>query len=144
VTRGPIANALREGQSYLNDPSKGVAWVVTLPEQLPVSETLELLQGLAKTKMPIGGVVLNKMPDDPFTEAERAALRPIIEKRPLFGEHGFRRVEEARASLARLRAEIEVPLLTVPEIHAADGRVLVNGIADALERSTAKVAKAAS
>ena len=29
---GPIPRAMREGQAYLNDPAKSLAWVVTLPE----------------------------------------------------------------------------------------------------------------
>ncbi len=56
LPRGPIAEALREGQSYLNDPKKAAAYVVTLPETLPVSECLELLEGLKKTQMPTGAV----------------------------------------------------------------------------------------
>ncbi len=135
VSRGPIANALREGQSYLNDPAKGVAWIVTLPEALPVSETLELLAGLEKTAMAVGGIVLNKMPEDRFTEGEREALRPLLDSKPVFGADGFRRVEEARASLRRLSSEIKVPLVTVPELPANDGRALVNAIADSLERT---------
>jgi arsenite-transporting ATPase len=141
VTRGPIATALREGQAYMNDPTKGVAWIVTLPEALPVSETLELLAGLEKTSMPVGGIVLNRMPEDRFTEGEREALRPLLEKKALFGANGFRRVEEARTARKRLEAEIRVPLVTVPEIHAADGRTLVNAIADGLERSPARVSR---
>ncbi len=133
VSRGPIAAALREGQSYLNDPKKGAAWVVTLPEALPVSETLELVAGLEKTAMSVGGIVLNRMPEDIFTEGERAALRPILEKQAVFGADGFRRVEEARRSLERLRAEVKIPLLSVPELPF-DGRALVNAMATDLER----------
>jgi anion-transporting ArsA/GET3 family ATPase len=141
VTRGPIAAALREGQSYLNDPKKGTAWVVTLPEALPVSETLELVAGLEKTAMPVGGVVLNRMPEDPFTDAERAALRPIVEKNALFGASGFARAEEAQRARTRIEAETKLPLLLVPELPR-EGRALVVGIADSLERTS--VLKAAA
>lgn len=134
VTRGPIATALREGQGYLNDPKKGSAWVVTLPEALPVSETLELVAGLQKTSMAVGGIVLNRMPEDRFTEGERAALRPIVEKSSVFGASGFARVEEAQRARARIEAETRLPLLMVPELPC-DGRALVIGIADSLERS---------
>lgn len=133
VSRGPIAAALREGQSYLNDPKKGTAWVVTLPEALPVSETLELVAGLEKTAMPVGGIVLNRTPEDHFSEAEREALRPLLERQALFGANGFRRVEEARRARQRLEAELKVPLLTVPELPL-EGRALVNAIADSLEK----------
>ncbi|MBI3726048.1 arsenic transporter [bacterium] len=133
VSRGPIATALREGQSLLNDPRTGAAYVVTLPETLPVSEALELLDGLAKTKMPVGGVILNRMPEDPFTKAEREALRPLLESRPLFGSEGFDRTEECRRAVARLD-EISVPLVTIPEA-TEDGPGLVDFMAQALERN---------
>jgi anion-transporting ArsA/GET3 family ATPase len=133
VSRGPIAAALREGQSYLNDPTKGMAWIVTLPEALPVSETLELVAGLEKTAMPVGGIVLNRMPEDRFTEAERAALRPLVEKGSVFGAGGFMRAEEAQRAQKRIATETKLPLLVVPELPG-EGRALVNAIADSLER----------
>jgi anion-transporting ArsA/GET3 family ATPase len=142
VSRGPIAAALREGQSYLNDPAKGAAWIVTLPEALPVSETLELLAGLENTAMPVGGIVLNRMPEDPFTEAEREAVKPLLEKHELFGAMGFRRADEARKALERLRGEIKVPLLTVPE-RREEGRALIAAIADGLENKKAVMPVAA-
>jgi anion-transporting ArsA/GET3 family ATPase len=131
VSRGPIANALREGQSYLNDPTKGAAYVVTLPETLPVSESLELIDGLRKTKMPVGGVILNRMPEDPFTSTEREALGPLLESRALFGADGFRRVPECRKAVERLSREISVPLLMIPDQPRGPG--LVPAMADALE-----------
>ena len=40
---GPIPRYMRQGQAYLNDPAKGVAWIVTLPEFLPVTEAFPLV-----------------------------------------------------------------------------------------------------
>jgi anion-transporting ArsA/GET3 family ATPase len=139
VSRGPIATALREGQSFMNDPKRAAAWIVTLPETLPVSETLELLQGLEKTNMPVGGVVLNKMPRDEFTESEREALRPLLDGKAIFGAHGFRRCEEARNALHRLRTECSRTIVQVPEFAHSSGRDLMNAIADSLERQPASV-----
>lgn len=140
VTRGPIATALREGQSYLNDPAKGAAYVVTLPETLPVSEALELIAGLEQTHMPVGGVILNRMPEDPFTPAERAALGPLLEGQAalgkgILGADGFRRVPECRRAVERLSREIAVPLLTIPD-HVP-GPELVPAIVRALENGGA-------
>jgi len=120
VPRGPIAQALREGQSYLNDPDRAAAWVVTLPETLPVSEALELLAGLRHTAMPIGGVLLNRVPVDPFTAAERAALKPILAGSDILGAEGFRRPELAHRETSRLRAGTTLPIYAVPELpHAS-------------------------
>jgi len=132
VPRGPIAAALREGQSYLNDPLLGAAWVVTIPETLPVSECLELLEGLARTGMPTGGVLMNRIPVDPFSQAERAALEsPLARVNPL-GAEGFRRPVLARREIARLREGTKISIVEVPELsHASE---LIKGIADVLER----------
>ena len=46
VPRGPIAAALREGQSYLNDPKLGAAWVVAIPETLPVERVPRAARGV--------------------------------------------------------------------------------------------------
>ncbi len=129
LPRGPIAEALREGQSYLNDPKKAAAYVVTLPETLPVSECLELLEGLQKTSMPTGGVILNRFPIDPFTRNERDLLLPLVDTLNLFGSEGFHKPESSRRELARLRAGTQLPIFVVPELPAAG---LIPRIADAL------------
>ena len=129
LPRGPIAEALREGQGYLNDPKKAAAYVVTLPETLPVSECLELLEGLKKTAMPTGGVILNRFPTDPFTRNERDLLHPLIESLNLFGSEGFHKPESSRRELARLRAGTTLPIYMIPELPQAG---LINKIADAL------------
>ena len=136
VPRGPIAAALREGQSYLNDPKQGAAWVVTLPETLPVSECLELLEGLHKTGMPIGGVMVNRVPVDPFTAVEREALQTPLDRINPLGAEGFRRPVQAQREIARLRAGMKLPLVELPEL--AHGTDLVAGLANGLERQAGK------
>jgi arsenite-transporting ATPase len=131
VPRGPIAAALREGQSYLNDPKLGAAWVVAIPETLPVSECLELLQGLRKTGMPVGGVLMNRIPVDVFSSSERAALQRAMETVNPLGSEGFHRPVVARRELARLRAGTQSPVLEVQEFHHSVS--LIAALADALE-----------
>lgn len=116
VPRGPIAAALKEGQSYLNDPSRGAAWVVAIPETLPVSECLELLEGLQKTGMPTGGILMNRVPADPFSAAERAALTGPLERAHALGTQGFQRPVLAQRELARLRVGTKLPIVLVPEL----------------------------
>ena len=136
VPRGPIAAALREGQSYLNDPKQGAAWVVTLPETLPVSECLELLEGLHKTGMPIGGVLVNRVPVDPFSPFEREALQSPLERINPLGAEGFRRPVQAQREIARLRAGMKLPLVQLPEL--AHGVDLIAGLTDGLERQAGR------
>jgi len=133
VPRGPIAAALREGQSYLNDPKLGAAWVVAIPETLPVSECLELLAGLHKTGMPAGGVLMNRVPADPFTASERVALQSSMDRVNPLGAEGFRRPVLAQREIARLKVGTKLPIFELPELPHDAG--LIKGIADALERS---------
>lgn len=120
VPRGPIAEALKEGQGYLNDPRRAAAWVVAIPETLPVSECLELLEGLQRTGMPAGGVLMNRVPADPFSPAERAALEAEVDRVNPLGAEGFRRPVLARREIARLRKHARLPLLELPELpHGA-------------------------
>lgn len=116
VPRGPIADSLREGQSYLNDPKQAAAWIVTLPETLPISECLELIEGLTKTKMPVGGVMVNRLPADPFTPDERSKLGPLIEQQRWLGSEQFQRPLLARREVTRLRENTKVPIQTAPEL----------------------------
>ncbi|MGC4113087.1 MAG: ArsA-related P-loop ATPase [Myxococcales bacterium] len=115
VPRGPIAEALREGQSYLNDPTKGEAWVVTLPETLPVSECLELLAGLQRTGMPAAGVVVNRLRPDPFTPGERAALAPVLARHEVWGAEAFHRHAVSVRERERLRRSTSLPIVELPE-----------------------------
>jgi anion-transporting ArsA/GET3 family ATPase len=116
VPGGPIAAALKEGQGYLNDPKQAAAWIVTLPETLPVSECLELIEGLSKTKMPVGGVVVNRMPADPFSAAEREAIAPLVDRHAWLGRELFKKPLVAQRELARLRTHTRFPIFITPEL----------------------------
>ncbi len=115
IPSGPIAKAMKRGQSYLNDPAKGAALVVTLPEQLPISETIELLQGLKNTDMHTGGIILNRMPISPFTAEENAALEAYISKQPLCGELAWRAMTSAAQAAERLKQFSQIPLVILPD-----------------------------
>lgn len=132
VPSGPVAEALREGQQYLNNPETGMACIVTLPETLPVSEALELLDGLRATRMPAGGIVVNRIPRDPFSPGERAALDRPLRQRLVFGAEAFRRTELCRREVARLASQTPLPILTIPEFPAPEG--LIDAIGDSILR----------
>ena len=119
VSRGPVAEALREGQAILNNPEKGTACVVTIPEPLPVSESLELIEGLKKTDMAVGAIIVNRFPSMEFSPEEAAAVLAFegIEDRLGFSE--FSRNQRAQTSLERLQANTGVPIAIVPESHTS-------------------------
>lgn len=119
IRSGPIANAVREGLQLLHDPSKTTSIVVTLPETLPVSEATELIAGIKKHLIPFSGVVLNRMPDDPFSEPERAAVTQFVDGKPVLGARSLPRIERAKAAVERLR-EQKLSVSFLQELAARD------------------------
>jgi len=129
VRAGPIASAVREGLSLLRDPVATTCVVVTLPETLPVSEAAELIQGLARQQVPFAGVVLNRVPADPFEPPERAAIDALVLGKSLLGARTLPRIDRARAAAARL-TELGYPVASVGEV--ADAGVLAPLLAQRL------------
>jgi hypothetical protein len=128
-------------QALLSDPERTAVALVSLPEEMPVTETAELDallgQGLA---LPRGPVFLNAMPDARFTLGELDGLRGISPPGPPLGPaaraallQGAQR-ERALAQAARLRALLGRDLVPLP-LLAADrwGRRALERIADAMD-----------
>lgn len=131
IRTGPVIERLNAGHDYLRDPTKSVAWVVTLPETLPVSESLDLLAGLRTTGINVGAVALNRVPHDPFNETERSQLTPLLERGNVLGAIDFARMHRAHRADARLRSEIDMPLVSLPELLLS-GRELVAALSQSL------------
>lgn len=129
IPSGPIGRATREGLALLRDPALTGALLVTLPEPLPVSETLELAGALARHRIPLAGAVLNRMPEDPFSPGGRAALGKLLQAHgPHQGQRALDRLDRARTAQARLAAGLSAPLFTLPDLPET-GRELVTRLA---------------
>ncbi|HYO53672.1 ArsA-related P-loop ATPase [Archangium sp.] len=133
---GPIGRSVREGLALLRDPRLTGALLVTLPEPLPVSETLELATAIQRHRIPIAAGVLNRMPDNPFSPDGRAAVERLLDEHgPHLGQRALGRLDRARTAQARLAGNLSAPLLTVPELPVS-GRELVERLATYLTRPT--------
>ncbi len=128
---GPIAEVLREGQGHFNDPAQTSACVVTLPETLPVSESLELIDGLLETDIPVGTTLVNRVRHDPFDADERTALAAALDGHMLFGSQRFRAMTGIQASIQRLEDNIVGPVTRIPECDPTRSD-LIDQVADAL------------
>lgn len=118
---GPIADRLKEGQSYFYDKQKTAAWVVTLPQTLPVSEAIELKRELSSEDIPFGGFILNRAPFNPFTEEEEQILESLSNKshtqKRMVDLERLRRYREARKRLEEESAnDGQAPLWVAPEV----------------------------
>lgn len=129
---GPIGRAVREGLDFITDAKRTGVVLVTLPEPLPVSETLELGAEMARLGLTLSAGVLNRMPEDPFaTEGREAVERLLGEHGPHQGARALARLDRATAARTRLAGSLSVPLLTLPELHAT-GSALVERLATSL------------
>jgi arsenite-transporting ATPase len=118
ITRGPIRDALLEGQQVLNSPELTAAWVVSLPEPLPVTESLELIEGLKRTRVPVGGVILNRLRQDPFSEQERSYIDGRLARgEGIPGYRAYIEIEENRAALARLDRSVGEPVIRASDLE---------------------------
>jgi anion-transporting ArsA/GET3 family ATPase len=132
IPTGPIAAAVREGLELLMDPARTGAVVVTLPETLPVSEAIELVQGIAEHRIPLAHVFVNRVPFDPFSDEEKAFVRGVLDARPpMLGERTLERIDRARVALDRISAAVSVPVGTLQDVWL-DGPRLAEEMASLL------------
>lgn len=121
IPGGPIHRAASEGIRFLTDPGLCSTVVVTLPETLPVTESLELRAGLQKHKLPKATLVVNRIPADPFSPEDRAQMKAELSKGRVFGDREIMRIDRSVAAIDLLKQQaegwIELPDL---ELHGTD------------------------
>lgn len=109
--------------SLFADPKQAGIVVVTLPEEMPVSETFELLDALNnELHLPVAQVIVNGVLPPILSEAEREILLPPQRTDPADpGDEALaagarRAIREAlqQESLERLRAGIDAPMTELP------------------------------
>jgi hypothetical protein len=107
------------------DPSQTGVVVVTLPEDMPVNEAIELAAAVqGELHLPLARLVVNAVMDPLFDDSER---RELLVDRPLRGgdpgDEGLkaaaRRAVGERVqveALAKLRAALDVPTVLLPRL----------------------------
>lgn len=139
---GPFFDIARLIELLLADRDRTALVLVTLPEELPVNESLELLERLEAERDLVGGVVVNqvlseRLPVDP----PYAEVRPRIERLPglvALADHHVARQAAEDAALARLDAELPdaMPVSRLPRrpvpLRRDDLRQLASRLAEDL------------
>ncbi|GAC1540307.1 MAG: hypothetical protein NVS2B9_07390 [Myxococcales bacterium] len=137
VSEGPFARDMREMQALLEDPRLSATCIVTLPEEMPANEAVELHAGLRAHRLPQGALFLNGAFAPRFTAEERQLVArggPLLAAAAEAAD-----AHEARAGLtahyeALLRAEVPLPLFRVPQIFDRQfGVAAVEQVARAIE-----------
>lgn len=105
--------------AMFQDPKQSSVIVVTLPEELPTTESLELIRSIeTELKLPIGEIVVNGIFPSLFSEAEREAL---LASEASSQEPGDQAIEAARRRALRERSQSasldKLARLPQPKIH---------------------------
>lgn len=119
IPGGPIYRTAAEGVRVLTDPTLTGCVVVTLPETLPVTEALELERGLGKHALRVSAIVVNRVPRDPFSPEERAAMKAMLAAgdSTMLGARELKRIERAEAALGVLREKHPHNTYTLYEVE---------------------------
>ena len=140
VPPGPLRRDAQWMQALLVDPRTTAVNIVTLPEEMPVNEAIELDAHVRGTLgMPRGLLVVNGMLEDRFTKEEGAALPALAREPSPLGPAAeaarlyATRHEQARRYLDKVRAAIDLPAAIVPLVAAERwDRAAVERVAAAL------------
>jgi anion-transporting ArsA/GET3 family ATPase len=126
VPEGPLTGPARDCFQLLTDPQRCRAVLVTLAEDLPVTETLQLAQGLQELGVGLGPVAVNRLYPPRFGNGMSAVALDELSASaaastdPLLGPVlAAGRLQRQRAQLndhhvARLRAALPTPQLSLP------------------------------
>jgi len=137
VQVGPVRQQTEWMVELLSDPALTALHVVTSPEEMPVNETIELVErARAEVNVPLRSVVVNRVLPEPFTRADEpvfdalasgpgrdalvAAVGPGTEA-ALDATRLAVAMRRSRAvHLAHLRETIDVPLVYLPYLFVRD------------------------
>ena len=124
----PMATEARWMHDSLVDPAVTAVVLVSLPEELPVQETLELGEALRSgLGLPLGAVVLNQAVPSRFREEDRAALtgRPGLAALVDGYEEDASHTIDAERRLSGMELPVlHLPRLTVPELGRGEVEML--------------------
>ncbi|MEN9797989.1 MAG: hypothetical protein RL653_1685 [Pseudomonadota bacterium] len=136
VPTGPVGEAVKEGLLLLRDPARTASVVVTLLEPLPVSESLELVQGVLKHGIPVNGIIANRVVLGGLNAEQLRAGRAALDGLPpLLGARLFGQLERSRQMLDRLGREFTQPLALLEELPDR-GAALVESAAGLLGKAS--------
>jgi anion-transporting ArsA/GET3 family ATPase len=140
VPGGPLRHDAEWMEKLLVDPATTALAIVTLPEEMPVNEAIELdAQVRGVLGIPRDALFVNAMPEARFSASEALALGERSgDPTPLgpaarAGRLQAIRAEQAARYLARARTALELPTLVLPLLPAPEwGLAAVEAIAAAV------------
>jgi anion-transporting ArsA/GET3 family ATPase len=146
MPKGPLARDAGDMRNAFRDPARAAFVIVTLPEELPARETVELARAVRAMPMPLGPLVVNGMPPgEPARPAMRAVLDavagestgdPALDATLAGAAVLAARRREAERVLADLRLDPALPIVELPRLPTTDlGPAEIDDLADGLYAS---------
>jgi anion-transporting ArsA/GET3 family ATPase len=125
VPPGPLRSDAQWMREWLIDPARTALAIVTLPEEMPVTEAIELDQQLRdQVGIAPAALLVNAMPERRFEPAEVERLRALAGAPGPLGQAARAallqavRAEAAARDLARARAALDLPTTLLPLLPA--------------------------
>ncbi len=139
---GPLRQVLDGATALVRDEARCAVHIVTVPEALAVTETVELYRGLrSKSGLHLGCLFINRVPHRWLDERERRllteALSGPLDDQPwktdlLLADHLSRRRDTAEKCLRGLQRDIALPIVTLEE-QTHDGPRVIESLCAELE-----------
>jgi anion-transporting ArsA/GET3 family ATPase len=148
---GPVARQARLIDQFTRDPGTTAILAAALPEEMPVTETIELEDRLAADSLALDAIVVNALYPERFDAEEAASL--ALSGTPAGAEsdgHGspaaraalaaalseHRRATGQRALVERLREEAGARVVTLPHLFSPElGRAELERLSELLEEA---------
>lgn len=119
VSEGPLATDMKWMQALLQDSERTATCVVTLPEEMPVNEGVELHEALKAHKLPQGPVFLNSVFAPRFSSLELTATArggPQLAAAADAADSHEARAEQSVRFKRVLRDRVTSPLVLIPHV----------------------------
>jgi len=139
VRVGPVARLAERLEQLFLDRQRCELVVVALPEELPVNETIELVQRAVDVGFGCRTVVVNQVPEPPVEEDERGWLDRVREtgdsalgQVATTARDQLDSVDQARAQIERLREAVSGTIIELPRYVDPDPRRRITNLIQAL------------
>jgi len=129
---GLLRREAERANELFQDPERSGVLLVTLPEEMPSTETVELHAALRdELQLPVCGLVINQVLPQLFNDAEHDELKRLVQQLPTgsglqplaaISHARAEREQLQRACVQRLRAELPVHQVQLPLILLEDLR----------------------
>jgi len=129
--RGPLFKMVDKYDRLFRDPAKTMLNIVTLPEEMPVTETIELFGKLQNNKdLPLGFLFINGVPEKIFDDNEAGLLKSMnvkaenngdeaISELLFTGMDNLNRQSRFSIQMKRLSDSVELESIRAPRLSLA-------------------------